>query len=65
MPQVYGFNIEVGVDVLEVKDSEGSQYLMLNIVCTGTGFQQVESSKWCLSDPAWASPRAESAWTHS
>jgi hypothetical protein len=39
LPQGYAFNQEVGVDVLEVKDSEGNLYLMLNIVRTSTSFQ--------------------------
>jgi hypothetical protein len=40
LPRDYSFNREVGVDVLEAKDSEGNPYLLLNIICLGTSFQQ-------------------------
>ena len=40
LPREYSFNLEVGVDVLEVKDSEGNPYLLLNIICLGSSFQQ-------------------------
>ena len=35
------FNFEVGVDVLDLHDCEGTPYLFLNIVCQGTDFQMV------------------------
>ena len=39
-PKPYTFNHEVGVDVFEVKDSQGHYYDVLNCVCMGTTFQQ-------------------------
>ena len=39
-PKPYTFNHEVGVDVFEVKDSQGHYFDVLNCVCMGTTFQQ-------------------------
>ena len=39
-PKPYTFNAEIGVDVLEVTDSAGTHYDILNCVCYGTTFQQ-------------------------
>ena len=40
MPRPYEFNAEVGIDVLEIKDSAGRIYDVLNIVDYGTTFEQ-------------------------
>ena len=40
LPRSYGFNISLGIDIFEVKDSNGQRYSVLNLVCLGTTFQQ-------------------------
>ena len=40
-PKPYIFNLEVGIDVLELHDFEGKNHLLLNIICQGTNFQIV------------------------
>ena len=40
MPHRYAFGIEVGVDVFDVKDAEGTHYDILNAVDMGTTFDQ-------------------------
>ncbi len=41
LPKDYVFNREIGVDVLEIKDSSGHRYSCLNVIDMGTTFQQV------------------------
>ena len=40
MPKPYEFNVEVGVDVVEIKDIKGRIYDVLNVVDYGTTFEQ-------------------------
>ena len=40
MPYEYRFNHALGIDLLEVVDSVGQKYQVLNMVCLGTTFQQ-------------------------
>lgn len=39
LPQVDEFNVQIGMDVLEEKDSDNQSWSWLNIVCQGTAFQ--------------------------
>ncbi len=39
LPQVDEFNVQIGMDVLEEKDSDNQSWSWLNVVCQGTGFQ--------------------------
>ena len=57
MPHDYVFNHTVGIDLLELTDTIGQKYQVLNMICLGTCFQMAEvvkvgpgqaSSKTCL-----------------
>ena len=68
-PKPYGFNLEVGIDVIDVKDAAGTFFDILNCVDYGTTFQQAfivreanvhgtPSSSKCLDafTKGWARP---------
>ena len=38
LPQVHDFNVQIGLDILVDKDSEGQQWAWLSILCQGTCF---------------------------
>ena len=40
LPYEYKFNHTLGIDILEVQDSMGRRYSILNLICLGTTFQQ-------------------------
>ena len=42
LPSQFIFNHTLGIDVLELTDSEGAKFQVLNMVCMGTSFQLLE-----------------------
>jgi hypothetical protein len=59
-PSAYTMNLELGVDVIDIKDANDTHYNLLNVTCHGTAFQQayvvrvadihgVPSSSSCLN----------------
>ena len=42
LPNRYEFNYALGIDVLEILDTDGAKYQVLNMICLGTCFQLAE-----------------------